>query len=156
VLLGEYEYTVDDRGRLAIPARLREPFLSGLVLARGLEPCIVVYPTARWNGLADRMTDLPPNSTDARRWQRAIFPSAFQAELDRQGRVLLPQTLRDYAGIEANVVIIGMHSTLEIWSRDAWRTEQALLNEQAASIAEAVSLPVGQAGLAPGQAGREP
>ena len=138
MLIGEYEFTVDDRGRLAIPARLREPFRAGLVLARGLERCIVVYPMPQWEILAQRMAELPPNSTDARRWQRALFPSAFPAELDRQGRVLLPQPLREYASIEANVVIVGMYQTLEVWSRDAWRTEQALLIEQGASIAEAV------------------
>ena len=145
MLLGEYEYTVDDRGRLAIPARLREAFRTGLVLARGLERCVTVYPIPQWEQLAGRMLSLPPNNVDARRWQRAIFPSAFQLELDRQGRVLLPQTLREYAGIDTNVVIVGMYHTLEIWDSAAWQSERALLIEQGASIAEAVSLPNGQA-----------
>jgi MraZ protein len=141
MLLGEYEYTVDDRGR-SIPARLREPFKPGWcsprpALHRGL-------PYGQWQDLAQQMRSLPPNSLDARRWRRATFPSAFQVELDRQGRVLLPQTLREYADIGTDVVIAGMFETLEIWSRQAWRVEQALLREHGARIAEAVSLPVGQ------------
>jgi MraZ protein len=142
MLLGEYEYTVDDRGRLAIPARLRDAFHAGLVLARGLDQFIAVYPNEQWENVTAQMSGLPPNSIDVRRWRRNIFPSAFQAELDRQGRVLLPQSLREYAGIETRVVIAGVLDMLEIWDQEAWRVEQALLREQGARIAESVSLPV--------------
>jgi MraZ protein len=141
MLLGEYEYTVDDRGRLAIPARLREEFSTGVVLARGLDPCIAVYTNDHWETLAEQMRGLPANSLDARRWRRSITPSAFQAELDRQGRVLLPQSLRDYAAITTRVVIAGMIDMLEIWDQDAWRIEQAFLRQEGARIAESVTLP---------------
>ncbi len=133
---GEYEYKIDPKGRVAIPPKFRGEFWQGIVLAKGLERCIIAYPPPLWNDLAERYSTLPIARSKERRMGRAMFATAFNLELDEQGRILLPPKLRQYAEIKDTVVIVGINNYLEIWSKELWDEELALTEEQAWQIAE--------------------
>lgn len=133
---GEYEYKIDAKGRVAIPAKFRGEFWEGIVLARGLERCIIAYPPPVWTEIADKFSALPITRSRERRIGRVIFATAFSLELDEQGRVVLPPKLRQYAEIKETVIVAGINNYLEIWSKELWEQEQALMEEQAWQIAE--------------------
>jgi MraZ protein len=120
VFLGRIAFTVDNKGRLAIPARFRPALTSGLVLTRSVDPCLALYPMEAWIPLAERIDALSIADSDTRAFRRLVFAEAADLELDSQGRILLPAALRDYAGIEREAVVIGVHSFVEIWSADRW------------------------------------
>ncbi len=136
MFLGEYSYALDDRGRVAIPTRFREEFKDGLILARGMDRCITAYSPTSWQKLIGQLEGLPFMRGDARRLQRAIFAGAFEAELDRQGRVLIPAPLREYAGIRQEVAVVGTNDHLELWDQENWAQERVDLDNQLAEIAE--------------------
>ena len=136
MFLGEYEYSMDERGRVAVPARFRDEFKAGLVLARGLDRCITAYSPEGWQRLTGRLESLSFTQADVRRVQRAVYGGAYEAELDRQGRVLLPAALRSYAEIRQGVVIVGMNDHLELWDAEHWAAEYAALDSQTPEIAE--------------------
>jgi len=133
---GEYEYKIDPKGRVAIPPKFRGDFWEGIVLARGFERCIIAYPPSVWKETADKFNALPITRSRERRIGRVIFATAFNLELDEQGRVILPPKLRQYADIKETVVIAGINNYLEIWSKELWEEEQALMDEQAWQITE--------------------
>lgn len=136
MFLGEYEYKIDPKGRVAIPPKFRGEFWEGIVLARGLERCIIAYPPPVWKEITERFNTLPIARSKSRRISRTIFAPAFSLELDEQGRVVLPPPLRQYAAIKEIVIIAGINNYLEIWSKELWEEEQALMEEQAWQIAE--------------------
>lgn len=136
MFLGEYEYSMDERGRVAVPARFRDEFKAGVVLARGLDRCITAYSPEGWQRLTGRLESLSFTQADVRRVQRAVYGGAYEAELDRQGRVLLPTALRSYAEIRQGVVIVGMNDHLELWDAEHWAAEYAALDAQTPEIAE--------------------
>lgn len=140
MFLGEYEHSIDDRGRLAIPARFRDEFKAGVVLARGFDRCLLVYPVEEWRKVADGLADRPGTQSTVRRVNRTAFSSAFKLDLDRQGRILLPSRHREYAQLKDEVVIVGMYRFLEIWSQDLWEGERSVMEDQAWQIAEAVEI----------------
>jgi MraZ protein len=140
VFLGQYEHSLDQRGRIAIPAKFRDAFQEGLILAQGFDKSILVYPVSEWRRMADKLAALPMTQSNSRRVNRATFSNAFDSELDRQGRVLLPTPLREYAQIKDIAVIVGIYNYLEIWSKELWTTEKALMEQQAWQMAEAVGL----------------
>ncbi|MER3469319.1 MAG: division/cell wall cluster transcriptional repressor MraZ [Thermoflexus sp.] len=119
MFLGEYRHGIDAKGRLFLPARYRPFFASGAVLTRGLEPCLYLF---TWSGrrVAERISALPLTVPEAREWRRFFFGGAFDVVPDEQGRILIPASLRAYAGLEAQAVIVGVHTHLEIWSPSAW------------------------------------
>ena len=127
---------MDPQGRISLPARYREAFRGGIVLTRGYDRCIAAYTPLSWEAMASEMASLPMNRARNRRMRRVKFTSAYQLEADRQGRVLLPSSLRSYAVIGDEVVIAGMGDYFEIWSKDAWLQESELLEEQAWILAE--------------------
>jgi len=132
MFFGEFEYKVDEKGRVPIPPRFRRELKEGVVLAAGVEKCIRAYPLAEWKKLADTLTtgSLTPNDK-MRRLSRAVFAAAFSLNLDGQGRVALPVPLRQHAGIEDEVVIAGVNSYLELWDKGEWEAEKAISREQA-------------------------
>ncbi len=136
---GEFEYKLDEKGRVTIPPRFRNSFKDGIVLTPGQERCIIGYTLAEWKRLAAELTgsSATPNSK-LRRLNRAIFATAFSTRIDGQGRVALPVPLRDYAAIEDDVVIAGVNIYLEIWSKDLWEEEKAVSQEQAWQIIESL------------------
>ncbi|RRR75386.1 MAG: division/cell wall cluster transcriptional repressor MraZ [Candidatus Viridilinea halotolerans] len=136
MLLGEFEHSIDDKGRVAIPARFREQLGEGFILTKGFEPCLQAFPKPLWAELAAKIDRLPLGNPQARNMRRLLFAPAAEVEIDRQGRILVPQALREYADLTEEVLITGMHTYFELWSGQRWRVLQAELNGSGASIAE--------------------
>lgn len=129
MFLGEFSHTIDDKGRLTIPAKFRDELESGVVITRGLDGCLWAYGRSEWEELAEKIAKLPSTNQAARNFSRFMFSSAFDSIPDRQGRILLPQPLRDYAGIQNKTIIIGVKNKLEIWNPAKW-TEVVTAVEQ--------------------------
>jgi MraZ protein len=123
MFLGEFAHNIDDKGRLTIPARFRDELEGGVVVTRGLDNCLWALSRAEWEILADKISALPITNPVARSFSRLMFGSAVDSIPDRQGRVLLPQNLREYAGIESESIIVGMKNRLEIWSPERWNAQ---------------------------------
>lgn len=136
MFLGRYEHTIDDKGRLAIPARYRAALERGLVVTRGIDRCLTIYPLAAWEALADKVNALPLADPNARALRRLFFAEASDAALDRQGRIIVPATLRAYAGLAETAIIVGMHSAIEVWSPAGWTEQTDRLEGEGATIAE--------------------
>ncbi len=130
MFLGEYEHVIDDKGRLTIPSKYRRPLLDGLVITRGLDKNLVIFPLGEWNGIVERINKLSYGDSGARHFRRLMFSGACDAEPDRQGRVNIPPYLLEAAGISKEVVIVGVYSYIELWSPSRWNeTRDALDNE---------------------------
>lgn len=136
MFLGRFSHTLDAKGRLAVPARFREGLAEGLVLTRGIDRCLAVYPLAAWTPLADRVSALPFTDPDARNFRRMVFAEAIDLHLDAQGRILLPPELRRYAEIDRDAVVIGVNEAIELWSPTRWETVHTLMDEDGAAIAQ--------------------
>lgn len=136
MFLGEYEHTIDDKGRLAIPARFRHELNEGIIVTRGFDPCLQVFPRPTWNTLAQRISGLSLGNEEARNLRRLLFSGASEAEMDRQGRILVPPSIREYAGLNERVVIAGLNTYIEIWSYDRWQNVLSTLDTTASLIAE--------------------
>jgi MraZ protein len=128
-LMDHYEHTLDEKGRLAIPAKLRDKLGDTVILTIGSGACILGYPLSEWESVEEGLTDLSATREDDVDFLRSIYAQAVDCEIDKQGRILLPARLRDYAQIKDNVVIAGVGRWLEIWSRENWQVEQARLAE---------------------------
>jgi MraZ protein len=120
MFLGEYSHTIDDKGRLTIPAKFRDELESGIVITRGLDGCLWAYSRSEFDVLSDKIGQLPSTNPIARNFARFMFSGAFDSIPDRQGRILLPERLRTYAKIENETIIIGVKNKLEIWSPEQW------------------------------------
>src|SRR5919108_4479412 len=124
MLLGEHEHTLDDKNRLTFPAKFRAPFAGGVVLTRGMDRCLYAYRPEDWDRLVEtRLAGLDPLSKEGRRMQRFFFTGAAEAELDRQGRVMIPSALIQHAGLGRNVVVAGVRGHPESLGAAAGRTE---------------------------------
>jgi MraZ protein len=136
MLLGEHEHSLDDKNRLTLPARLREPFADGVVVTRGMDGCLYAYPRAEWQRIAARIRELDPLSRESRVMQRHFFSGAAAGELDKQGRMVLPAPLLASAGLSREVTVAGVYDHLEIWDRAAWRTHLNEVEGSAENVAE--------------------
>lgn len=138
MFLGEFEYKIDDKGRVPVPPRFRRVLKEGLVLSQGVERCINVYTSPEWKKLADSLTTGSITRSKLRRLNRAIFATAFNLNIDGQGRIALPVTLRQHAGIEDDVVVVGANTYFELWNKEAWAEEKDTSREQAWQIIESL------------------
>jgi MraZ protein len=136
VFLGEVEHKIDEKGRVMLPAQFRRELKEGVVLTPGVENCITAYPLAEWKKIAATLTGGSVTHNKLRKLNRAIFATASRAVIDGQGRVVLPLVLREYAGIDDEVVIIGANSYFELWNREQWEAEKADSQAQAWQIIE--------------------
>jgi MraZ protein len=136
MFLGEFLHTLDDKGRLTIPAKFRDDLAGGLVITRGIDRCLSVFPRQVWDDLAERIAQLPLTQRNARNFGRLMFSGAADFIPDRQGRVLIPQGLREYAGFDSEAVIIGLYDRLEIWNPEHWTHLKAEVEGDPESIAE--------------------
>ncbi|MCG8347861.1 MAG: division/cell wall cluster transcriptional repressor MraZ [Chloroflexales bacterium] len=139
MFLGEFEHVIDDKGRVAIPARFREELGEGLILTRGFERCLQAFPRPIWQSLSQRISSLSLGNEEARNLRRMLFANAAEVEVDRQGRILIPQNLREYAGLSEQVIIAGLDTYFELWSRDRWQNVLESLDSNGSSIAEQLS-----------------
>jgi MraZ protein len=138
MFIGEYNHSVDDKGRLAIPAKFRASLRSGAVVTKGLDDCLVVYPKKEWTKLAEKIAALPFNKTNDRSLSRFMLAGAAEADFDNQGRITLPEHLRAFASLSKKAVIAGLYSRLEIWNEAAWNKYKATTEKQSNQIAEAL------------------
>ena len=126
---GEYRHTVDDKGRIAVPAKFRVLLGAGAVVSRWLDACLAVHTQAGWDELAAKVAALPITSEASRRFQRFVFANAAEVELDRQGRVLVPAYLRDHIGLANEAVVVGSRDHAEIWAPDRWDAYRKALDD---------------------------
>jgi MraZ protein len=120
MFMGEYNHTVDTKGRLIIPSKFRELLGEEFVVTKGLDGCLFVFPMNEWQAFEEKLRSLPLTNKSARQFSRFFVAGATSCELDKQGRILLPGTLREFAGLEKDVVLTGMLNRIEIWSKSAW------------------------------------
>ena len=137
MLLGAHEHTIDDKNRLTLPARFRQAFADGVVITRGLDGCLFAYRRPDWDRLVEsQLATLDPLSQEGRRIHRFFFSGATEADIDKQGRVMVPRELIEHAGLSREVVVAGVNDRLEIWDRAAWRKELAAVEGSAEDVAE--------------------
>jgi transcriptional regulator MraZ len=138
MFLGEYEYKVDNKGRVPLPPKFRPELMGELVLTKGLEKCIVIYPVDEWHKVADTLSAKALPSSKVRTMNRAMFGTAFSLSLDGQGRIALPPVLRNGVGIGDKAFIVGANNCIEIWNPTLWETEKAAAEEQLWQIIESL------------------
>lgn len=120
MFMGEYRHTIDDKGRIIIPAKFRDELGKTFVVTRGLDNCLFAYPSPEWQQLEQKLKTLPFTRSDARAFTRFFFSGATEVELDKQGRINVPGNLRQYAKLEKECVVLGVSNRVEIWSRRIW------------------------------------
>ena len=131
MFLGEFEYKIDEKGRMPIPPKFRRELKEGVILTPGVEQCINLYAPAEWKKIATTLTTGSVTPSKLRRLNRAIFATAFSLNLDGQGRIALPIPLREHAEIEEEVIIAGANTYLELWNKEQWESEKVTSQEQA-------------------------
>ena len=134
--MGEYNHTIDAKGRFIIPAKFRETLGDKFIVTKGLDGCLFVYPKSEWSSFEEKLKVLPLTNKDARQFTRFFLAGAAACEVDKQGRILLPQVLRDFAQLEKEVVLIGVASRVEIWSKINWEQSMSTYNDDTNEIAE--------------------
>lgn len=122
---GEYSHTIDAKGRLIVPSKLREALGESFVVTKGLDGCLFVYDETEWAAFEEKLKQLPMTHRDTRKFVRFFLSGACDVELDKQGRILLPASLREFASLTKDVVFLGMGSRVEIWSKEAWEGESS-------------------------------
>jgi len=137
--LGEHDVNLDDRGRIAIPARFREKLGETVIVTMGWDPCLAVFPLPVWEGMISSMADLTLTDQETREGNRFLFTKAVDCEIDKQGRILIPANLRQYAHLTDTVVVAGVGAYLEIWDRATYQAESERLAQRAAIIARNLS-----------------
>jgi MraZ protein len=136
MFMGEYQHSIDDKGRLIIPAKFRDALGQTFVVTRGLDNCLFVYPQQEWSVMEQKLKALPLMKSDARAFTRFFLAGATECELDKQGRVNIPANLREHAGLDKDCVIIGVSSRVEIWSKENWESYSKLSEQSFNEIAE--------------------
>lgn len=136
MLIGEYSHSVDPKGRLIMPAKLREDIGEHFVITKGLDGCLFAYSLAEWKNFEEKLRTFPLTNKDARALVRFFLAGAMECEIDKQGRFLISGNLRDFAGLEKEVVLIGVLTRLEIWSKEKWLEYSEKENKQADEIAQ--------------------
>lgn len=134
--IGEYSHSVDDKGRLAIPAKFRNELKKGAVVTRGLDNCLFLYTKSEWQKLAEKLATLPISQANSRAFARLMLAGAMDVDFDKQGRALIPEYLRQFAGLKKNVIVAGLYSRLEIWDADNWTKYKNQTESQSSEIAE--------------------
>jgi MraZ protein len=136
MLIGEYKHTLDPKKRLSLPSKWREELGKRLVITRGLDNCLFVYPLKEWVKITDKIGELPLGQADTRSFNRFFLAGAVEVEVDSVGRILVPDYLKDFGKLDSKVVLAGIHSRIEIWDENRWETYKRSIEEQADQLAE--------------------
>ncbi len=136
MFMGEYHHTMDDKGRIIMPAKFRESLGENFVVTRGLDNCLFVYPPEEWQSMEGKLTKLPLTRQDARAFVRFFLSGAVDCEFDKQGRISIPNNLREHSQLVKDVVIIGVANRLELWSKERWEKYIQIAEESYEEIAE--------------------
>ncbi len=140
MFIGEYEHNLDTKGRVTMPAKLREDIGDTFIVTKGLDGCLFAYSTIEWNNFEEKLKSLPLTNKNARDFVRFFLSGAIECEIDKQGRFLIPNNLRTYAKLEKEVVIIGVGTRIEIWNKDEWTKYSSDENISADEIAENMTM----------------
>lgn len=136
MVLGEFQHNLDAKGRLAIPVKFRSKIESGAIVTRGLDKCLFVYDLKEWEVLAAKLMALPLAQTNSRAFVRLMLSGAVDVKLDEQGRILIPDYLRKYAGLKKEAIVTGLYNRIEIWDATEWGTYKERTEKEAGEIAE--------------------
>ncbi|KKS19419.1 MAG: Protein MraZ [Candidatus Roizmanbacteria bacterium GW2011_GWC2_41_7] len=136
MLIGEYQHTIDTKKRLAIPAKFRKDLGEQAIVTKGLENCLVIYTLVEWEKQAKKLEALPPTQIDARNYARLMLSGAADAVLDKLGRILVPDYLKNYAGLKKNVAVLGLSNRIEVWDADKWAEYRKKTETTVSDIAE--------------------
>ena len=136
MFIGEYKHIIDPKKRLAIPVKFRKELGGKAVLTRGLDGCLFIFPMREWQKLTDKLSQLPMGQGSARGFSRLMLAGAVEADLDPLGRILVPDYLKNYAGLKQKVVIAGVYNRLEIWDEEKWATYKNEVEKNTDMIAE--------------------
>ncbi|MDR2903585.1 MAG: division/cell wall cluster transcriptional repressor MraZ [Clostridiales bacterium] len=143
MFLGEFQHTVDAKGRMILPAKFRDELGERFIVTKGLDQCLFVFPMKEWAVFENKVKDLPISDPSVRKFVRFFFGGAFEAETDAQGRIVLPPNLREYAGIQKDIIIVGVAGKIELWSKENW-TEYS---GEAQLVDNAVALKMAEFGI---------
>lgn len=143
MLIGEHRHTLDSKKRIAIPAKMRRALGEQVVITKGLDSCLFVYPQEEWQKQVEKISSLPMGSAANRSFARFILSQAAEVELDQLGRILIPDNLKEYAKLEKNAVVVGVHNRLEIWNEALWKE----FRNKAESNADELAEKLGQLGV---------
>lgn len=136
MFMGEFQHNIDMKGRIIVPAKFRDGLGESFIVTRGLDECLFIYPMDEWEILENKLKKLPLTKKDARAFTRFFFSGAVECEIDKQGRINIPQPLRNYAGLEKPCVVIGVSNRIELWASDKWEDYFNDSEESFAEIAE--------------------
>jgi MraZ protein len=138
MFIGEYKYNLDEKNRLAIPSKFRQQFSDGLVITKGLDNCLFIYTAKEWQKLVDKLTNLPISQAKSRAFSRMMLAGAMDVVLDKQGRVVLPDYLKEFASLNKQIVIAGLYNRLEVWDDKLWAKYQRVADKDSNNIAESL------------------
>ena len=136
MFIGEYNHTIDEKGRVAIPVKFRGDLARGAVVTRGLDASLFLFPKEEWDKLAEKLASLPLGQSNSRAFARLMLAGAMDVEVDKQGRMIVPEFLRQYAGITKSVVVAGLYNRLELWDTERWETYKKATESEVGNIAE--------------------
>lgn len=139
MLIGEYRHTMDDKNRLSLPAKFRKELGKKIIMTRGLDRCLFVYPVAEWKKFSEQLASLSIGSAEGRGFSRAVIGGAMEVDLDASGRVLVPDHLKSYATLSAKVVVAGIHNRVELWNEEAWNSYTSGVEKEANTLAQKLS-----------------
>lgn len=138
MFIGEYNHNLDDKGRVAVPVKFRSLLKEGAVVTKGLDNCLFLYAKNQWQELADKLAKLPIGKADSRAFARLMLAGAMDVNFGNQGRIMLPEYLRKFAGLKKRIVIAGLYNRLEIWDEKAWNNYKHGTEKKTVDIAEAL------------------
>jgi MraZ protein len=138
MFIGEFSHKLDGKGRVAVPAKFRDELGSSAVLTKGLDTCLVLYPKHEWELLAEKLAAMPLSKANTRAFSRLMLAGAMEVDLDAQGRIMIPDYLRAYSGIDSAAVVTGLYNRIEIWSENVWTKYRNAMETESEEIAEAL------------------
>lgn len=136
MLIGEYRHTLDDKNRMSLPAKFRKEMGKKIIITRGLDRCLFVYPVGEWKKFSDKLAGLSIGSSEGRAFSRALLGGATETDVDASGRVLVPDHLKSYAGLATKVVVAGIHNRIELWNEESWNTYTSQVEGEANQLAQ--------------------
>lgn len=138
MFIGEYQHSIDEKGRLAVPVKFRDVLAEGAVVTRGIDNCLFLYTKEEWDKLAEKISKLSFAKANTRAFSRLMLAGAMDVKLDKQGRVVLPDYLKKYASLKKQVVVAGLYNRLEIWDQEVWEKYKSGTEKESKDIAEAL------------------
>jgi len=139
MFIGEYKHSMDDKGRVAVPSKFRSTLSKGAIVTRGLDNCLFLYTEEEWKKLVETISSLPIQKEKSRAFARLMLAGAMDVSIDSQGRILIPEYLRDFSGIKKDVIVAGLYNRLEIWDAKSWESYKQKTEKISTKIAEELS-----------------